>query len=130
MADCLADPTKYENLFPGLKESFKAEQYLKQMMSQQTPATAYAIIKPNSELNVLKELAEAEEAGTVRFDADGKLIGSTSTTSMRPTPIAAHVEETVAATVFFSLGTSYTEEPSLKKQSNEKGKEKNKENKG
>lgn len=40
-ADSLADPTKYENLFPGLKEHYKAEQYLSQLSRRPIPAAAY-----------------------------------------------------------------------------------------
>lgn len=40
-ADSLADPTKYENLFPGLKESHKAERYLKLLSTKRIPASAY-----------------------------------------------------------------------------------------
>ena len=37
-AQSLADPTEYENLFPGLKESFKAEQFLRSQ--RRTPISA------------------------------------------------------------------------------------------
>ena len=36
----LADPEEYENLFPGLNEAIKAEQYLERSQTQQ-PAHAY-----------------------------------------------------------------------------------------
>lgn len=41
VADSLADPTKYENLFPGLKDSFKGEQYLRHLSTRPIPAAAY-----------------------------------------------------------------------------------------
>jgi len=37
-ADSLADPKEYENLFPGLKEAFVAEEYLKPQRKQLLPA--------------------------------------------------------------------------------------------
>ena len=40
-AQSLADPTEYENLFPGLKEAFKTEQYLKTVRGQPTPASKF-----------------------------------------------------------------------------------------
>ena len=39
-AEALADPTQYENLFVGLKEAFKGEQYLK-TVKKTYPASAY-----------------------------------------------------------------------------------------
>lgn len=42
-ADSLADPTEYENLFPGLRDIFKAEQYVATQRNEQGlhPASAY-----------------------------------------------------------------------------------------
>lgn len=47
-ADSLADPTKYENLFPGLKENYKAEQYLQQLSRRPIPAAAYVNVPVSS----------------------------------------------------------------------------------
>lgn len=52
VADSLADPTKYENLFPGLKDSFKGEQYLRHLSTRPIPAAAYVNV-PVRELNTL-----------------------------------------------------------------------------
>lgn len=40
-ADSLADPTEYENLFPGLRDTFKAEQYAASKNKGLLPASAY-----------------------------------------------------------------------------------------
>uniref|UniRef100_A0A8C5QFQ3 Coatomer subunit beta' n=1 Tax=Leptobrachium leishanense TaxID=445787 RepID=A0A8C5QFQ3_9ANUR len=67
-ADSLADPTEYENLFPGLKEAFLGEQFLKQKSDVLLPASEYRNITPNEERNVLDEskgFAPSEESGSV-----------------------------------------------------------------
>lgn len=44
-AESLADPTEYENLFPGLKEAFVAEQYLRETcLGKCRPATDYPLV--------------------------------------------------------------------------------------
>ena len=43
-AQSLADPTEYENLFPGLKDTFKAEQYLTKQRKQPIPARYFSEI--------------------------------------------------------------------------------------
>lgn len=44
-AESLADPTEYENLFPGLREAFVAEHYLRETCLGQTrPATDYPLV--------------------------------------------------------------------------------------
>lgn len=44
-AESLADPTEYENLFPGLKEAFVAEQYLRETcLGNSRPATDYPLV--------------------------------------------------------------------------------------
>ena len=40
-AQSLADPTEYENLFPGLRDAFKAEQFLQTERRQVIPAGSY-----------------------------------------------------------------------------------------
>nr|DBA25905.1 TPA: hypothetical protein GDO54_010233 [Pyxicephalus adspersus] len=54
-ADSLADPTEYENLFPGLREAFVGEQFLKQQGNVLRPASEYRHVTPNEERNVLAE---------------------------------------------------------------------------
>lgn len=44
-AESLADPTEYENLFPGLREAFAAEHYLREKCLGSTrPATDYPLV--------------------------------------------------------------------------------------
>lgn len=44
-AESLADPTEYENLFPGLKEAFVAEQFLRETcLGNSRPATDYPLV--------------------------------------------------------------------------------------
>lgn len=44
-AESLADPTEYENLFPGLKEAFAAEHYLREScLGSSRPATDYPLV--------------------------------------------------------------------------------------
>uniref|UniRef100_A0A8C6PA22 Coatomer subunit beta' n=1 Tax=Nothobranchius furzeri TaxID=105023 RepID=A0A8C6PA22_NOTFU len=44
-ADSLADPTEYENLFPGLKEAFAAEYYLREScLGSSRPAKDYPLV--------------------------------------------------------------------------------------
>lgn len=40
-ADSLADPTEYENLFPGLRDTFKAEQFAATKNTGLLPASAF-----------------------------------------------------------------------------------------
>jgi coatomer subunit beta' len=40
-AQALAEPTSYENLFPGFKESIKVEQYLKETRVDDVSASEY-----------------------------------------------------------------------------------------
>uniref|UniRef100_A0A4W4GPG6 Coatomer subunit beta' n=1 Tax=Electrophorus electricus TaxID=8005 RepID=A0A4W4GPG6_ELEEL len=63
-AESLADPTEYENLFPGLKESFVAEQYLRQTcLGKSRPATDYPLVTPNEERVVLEEASGYQPHG-------------------------------------------------------------------
>lgn len=65
-AESLADPTEYENLFPGLREAFVAEQYLRETCLGKTrPATDYPLVTPNEERNVLEEASGYEPKGII-----------------------------------------------------------------
>ncbi len=57
-AQALANPTDYENLFPGLVDTYKTEQFLKQQLTTQ-PARNYPTIP--TERNPIAEMKEAEE---------------------------------------------------------------------
>ncbi|XP_023773628.1 coatomer subunit beta' [Cyanistes caeruleus] len=62
-AESLADPTEYENLFPGLKEAFIAEEYVKQSLADLRPAREYPLVTPNEERNLLEEAKGFEPSG-------------------------------------------------------------------
>lgn len=53
-ADALADPEKYENLFPGMAQSLVAEKYLA-ATEKTRPASHYPLVPSNDERNVLEE---------------------------------------------------------------------------
>lgn len=57
-ADSLADPADYENLFPGLREAFKTEQYLKSQRERVLPAAAYTKIPVSAGVSCLKRMLE------------------------------------------------------------------------
>ncbi|KAL6038168.1 hypothetical protein STEG23_030936, partial [Scotinomys teguina] len=54
-AESLADPTEYENLFPGLKEAFVVEEWVKETHVDLWPAKQYPLVTPNEERNVMEE---------------------------------------------------------------------------
>ncbi|NXU50188.1 COPB2 protein, partial [Turnix velox] len=62
-AESLADPTEYENLFPGLKEAFVAEEYAKESLADLRPAREYPLVTPNEERNLLEEAKGFEPLG-------------------------------------------------------------------
>ncbi|GFO05733.1 coatomer subunit beta' [Plakobranchus ocellatus] len=62
-AASLADPKEYENLFPGLQDALKTEQYLKPQQQKVLPAAAYIKIPSNSERNAVEEMQQAEDSG-------------------------------------------------------------------
>lgn len=94
-ADSLADPTEYENLFPGLRDTFKAEQFVSGTRQQPLPATACPTITPNAERNVVAEMQQAEDRGDFVFtppaqkgddddDDDFKDATGTDTSDVKP----------------------------------------------
>lgn len=68
----LADPAKYENLFPGLGEALRVEQFLQQTEQQKLPARAAAQLPLNIERNPLEEMLAAEQKGI--FESNNKVI--------------------------------------------------------
>ncbi|POI33986.1 hypothetical protein CIB84_002261, partial [Bambusicola thoracicus] len=64
-AESLADPTEYENLFPGLKEAFVVEEYVKQSLADLRPARQYPLVTPNEERNLLEEAKGFEPSGVM-----------------------------------------------------------------
>ncbi|KAG8252323.1 Coatomer subunit beta', variant 2 [Homalodisca vitripennis] len=67
----LADPKDYENLFPGLTEAFKTEQYLEPERRSQLPASAYINIPANHERNAVEEMKTAEVSGRFHYRPPG-----------------------------------------------------------
>lgn len=65
----LADPAKYENLFPGLGDALQVEEFLKQKESQQLPANAAASLPLNIERNPLEEMHLAQQKGIYESNA-------------------------------------------------------------
>lgn len=64
-AESLADPTEYENLFPGLKEAFAAEHYLRETCLGTTrPAKDFPLVTLNEDRNILEEAQGYEPKGT------------------------------------------------------------------
>lgn len=57
-AESLADPTEYENLFPGLKEAFVAEEYVKQSLADLRPAREYPLVTVSNKWELLLSLEE------------------------------------------------------------------------
>lgn len=68
-AASLANPSEYENLFPGLQDALKTEQYLKPQQERVLPALAFSKIPSNSERNPVEEMQQAEESGRFVYAA-------------------------------------------------------------
>lgn len=63
----LADPEQYENLFPGLNDALKTEQFL--LTQKRTlPAKAAPQVPLNIERRAFDEMQEAEERGQFEYD--------------------------------------------------------------
>jgi len=62
-ASAIADPTDYENLFPGLRESYQAESLLRKEHSYDVPALAFASTIPNHKRDLAAEIALALSSG-------------------------------------------------------------------
>ncbi|KAF6098981.1 COPI coat complex subunit beta 2 [Phyllostomus discolor] len=72
-AESLADPTEYENLFPGLKEAFVAEEWVKETHASLWPAKQYPLVTPNEERNVMEEAKGFQPSrSTAQQELDGK----------------------------------------------------------
>lgn len=63
----LADPEQYENLFPGLHDALKTEQYLTRE-KRTLPATLAPQIPLNIDRRAFNEMQEAEDNGTFEFN--------------------------------------------------------------
>uniref|UniRef100_A0A669BAP5 Coatomer subunit beta' n=1 Tax=Oreochromis niloticus TaxID=8128 RepID=A0A669BAP5_ORENI len=70
-AESLADPTEYENLFPGLKEAFAAEHYLRETCLGTTrPAKDYPLVTTLDELEVDLDNMELDDIDTTDVNLD------------------------------------------------------------
>lgn len=62
----LADPTQYENLFPGFQEALKTQQFLAQS-DQLLPAIAFTKVPLNIERNAVEEMTKGEQHGNFQY---------------------------------------------------------------
>lgn len=64
-AQALADPEDYENLFPGLQESIKTEEFLRQQCQVgKKRAAEFPSVVPHQDRHPVEEMKAAEVAGT------------------------------------------------------------------
>lgn len=68
-ADALADPTQYENLFSGLKETRQAEEFLKSRRTN-IPASKFTSVPNTSDRDVLEEMQLALSQGAFSLDQE------------------------------------------------------------
>lgn len=66
-AQSLANPADYENLFPGLHDALKTEQFLRTQRRRVIPARAYPGLPPNHERQPVAEMLNAEESGQFTY---------------------------------------------------------------
>lgn len=64
----LADPAKYENLFPGLGEALQLEEFLKQQQ-RKLPASMASKLPLNIDRNPLEEMRSAQQKGILESNA-------------------------------------------------------------
>lgn len=67
----LADPAQYDNLFPGLMDAMKTEQFLAQRR-QVVPASASTAVPSNWERRPVEEMKAAEQQGQFQYVAPAK----------------------------------------------------------
>lgn len=88
-AQALADPEDYENLFPGLQESIKAQEFLKnQSLPGKVPAAEFPNAVPNHDRNPIEEMKAALAMGTF-VPTSLPLGGSASVPEAKPQTAAA-----------------------------------------
>ncbi|KAJ8410925.1 hypothetical protein AAFF_G00188820 [Aldrovandia affinis] len=105
-ADSLADPSEYENLFPGLQEAYVAEQFLRETAKTQ-PAGEYPLVTPNEERAVLEESRGYEPKGIPAETPEVTETGgeATAVVAAAAAAISAAVVEHVATEVEDSVPT-------------------------
>uniref|UniRef100_A0A0N5AKD2 Coatomer subunit beta' n=1 Tax=Syphacia muris TaxID=451379 RepID=A0A0N5AKD2_9BILA len=67
VGDCLADPSRYENLFPGYTDGLKAEKFLKELVK--IPISASKHVDCNDKRNLMDEMREAEASGDLNISS-------------------------------------------------------------
>ena len=63
VGESLADPKRYENLFPGYGDALKAESYLKELVKIPVPASTR--FECNDKRSLKEEMKEAMESGQI-----------------------------------------------------------------
>lgn len=86
----LADPEQYENLFPGLSDALKTEQFLLSQ-NQTLPANVAPQVPLNIARHAFNEMQAAEERGQFEYDPSLKLTSSTNNNIDGVIPIANRV---------------------------------------
>jgi coatomer subunit beta' len=89
----LADPTQYENLFPGFQDALKVQQFLKQ--DELLPACAFTQIPLNIERNAVDEMQSGEQIGNFKYSKlDKPQNGSASQSELTETMKKISLDET------------------------------------
>lgn len=93
----LADPTQYENLFPGFQDALKTQQFLKQ--DELLPACAFTQIPLNIERDAIDEMQKGEQIGNFKYSKlDKPQNGSASQNEITETMKKISLNETAATT--------------------------------
>ena len=75
VAESIADPAKYENLFPDFQQALKAEAALAPLMESPQPASSYPTLPLNLSRQILKELEEELPASSEEGKEAGEDLG-------------------------------------------------------
>ncbi|XP_041479465.1 coatomer subunit beta'-like isoform X1 [Lytechinus variegatus] len=87
-ADALADPTQYENLFTGLKETAQAEEFLKTRRTT-IPANKFPSVPSTSERDVMEEMQQAIASGAFTVGQDQEPMQEPEAAPPQETPASA-----------------------------------------
>lgn len=91
----LADPTQYENLFPGFQDALKTQQFLQQ--DGLLPACAFTQIPLNIERNAVEEMRSGEQIGNFQYSKfDKPQNGSAAQNELTETMQKINLNETPA----------------------------------
>lgn len=94
----LADPTQYENLFPGFQDALKTQQFLAQS-EQLLPASAFTLVPLNIERNAIEEMRKGEQIGNFQYSKlDKPLNGSALQSEITETMKKISLNETPSTT--------------------------------